>query len=433
MLSVRYSLRDKKSKKKTLIRMSTSFNGQRFVLCTRQSILPEYWDNEKGLPKQIKGSNEIKNVSVSLKDLDVKVNRLYDNLSSNGSQKVQAEIFKQKTLQLIYPDKYTGENVNKTTVVDFMNLVIKHNEEGVRLKDNQYKLEENSIKPYRTTRNHFIEFQKQVNRTFLLTDINQQLHDEFSSYIIDDLGYSKNTHSKYIMTFSQMVKYAVKLKLITSSILNDIEFNTSREETDNIYLDTQEIQYIMDLKEFKNKGEEIVRDLFVIGCYTGLRFSNYKEINLDYVKDGLLTTIQIKTKKKVTIPIHKNVQNIIDKYKGVLPKCPTNQEFNITLKAIGKRIPELSIPFTKQITRNRVITVEETMKWENLATHTGRRSFCTNMYLLKVPILTIMSCSGHKTEKSFRTYIKAGGLEHAQIMKSFWDETTTKDHENETK
>lgn len=97
--------------------MSTSFHGNRLVLCTRQSILPDYWDSEKGQPKQVKGSNEIKNVSVSLKDLDVKVNRLYDDLSLNGSQKVQIEIFKQKTLQLIYPDKYTGENINKTTVL----------------------------------------------------------------------------------------------------------------------------------------------------------------------------------------------------------------------------------------------------------------------------------------------------------------------------
>jgi len=59
MISVKFNLRDKKAKRKTLIRMSTSFNGQRFVLCTRQSILPEYWDDEKGLPKQIKGSNEM--------------------------------------------------------------------------------------------------------------------------------------------------------------------------------------------------------------------------------------------------------------------------------------------------------------------------------------------------------------------------------------
>lgn len=210
--------------------------------------------------------------------------------------------------------------------------------------------------------------------------------------------------------------------LLPSSILSEIEFNTSREDTDNIYLNESEIQLLMDLTDFKNKGEEVVRDLFVLGCYTGLRFSNYSKLNLDYLNDGLLSTFQIKTKKKVTIPIHQNVKEIINKYNGVLPICPTNQEFNRTLKDLGQRIPELNVPFSKQITRGRKITVEETMKWEKLMTHTARRSFCTNMYLMGVPVLTIMAISGHKTEKSFRAYIKATGEEHAQIMQKFWDD-----------
>ena len=61
------------------------------------------------------------------------------------------------------------------------------------------------------------------------------------------------------------------------------------------------------------------------------------------------------------------------------------------------------------------------MKWEKLMTYTARRSFCTNMYLMGVPVLTIMAISGHKTEKSFRTYIKASREEHARIMEKFWE------------
>ena len=98
---------------------------------------------------------------------------------------------------------------------------------------------------------------------------------------------------------------------------------------------------------------------------------------------------------------------------------------------MGKQIPELNVPFAKQITRNRRKVIEETMKWENLTTHTARRSFCTNMYLLGVPVMTIMSISGLKTEKSFRSYIKASGEEHAQIMKGFWDKQTKKTRNDE--
>lgn len=425
MISVKYSLRDKKAKRKSAIRTSISFDGKRILFCPGYSIVPEYWDSKSGLPKSVRGSMEIKSITTNLKELDVKIRHLFDDLTQNGKQNVCPEIFKQKVLTLVKPEKYTSGVLDKTTLLDFMDLFIKDSEKGIRLKDNEYQIEENSIKPYRTTRLHFSNFQKHIGRTFLISDLNQELHDNFSNYLIIDLDLSKNSHSKYIMVLSLVAKYAAKKKLIPLSVVNEIEFNTSREETENIYLNKSEIQLMMDLKEFKNKGEEEVRDMFVLGCYTGLRFSNYSNINLEYLKDGILTTIQQKTKKKVTIPIHQNVKDIIDKYNGVLPICPTNQEFNRTLKDLGQRIPELNVPFSKQITRGRKITVEETMKWEKLMTHTARRSFCTNMYLMGVPVLTIMAISGHKTEKSFRGYIKASGQEHAQIMQQFWDKNNT--------
>ena len=426
MISVKFILRNKGAKRKSTIRTSISYSGNRILFCPGYSIVPDNWDNKTGLPKLVRGSVEVKNITTNLKDLDLKIRRMYDDLSLNGKMIVNPDIFKQKVLNMVKPEKHTVEIVAKTSLFDFMDLFIKDSERGVRLKDNEYRIEENSIKPYRTTRLHFSNFQKQIGKSFLISDLNQELHDQFSSYLILELDLSKNAHSKYIMVFSLVAKYAAKKKLIPLSVVNEIEFNTSREDTDNIYLNETEIQLIMDLKELKNKGEEQVRDLFVLGCYTGLRFSNYSQLNLEYLNDGKLTTIQQKTKKKVTIPVHANVKLIISKYDGALPTCPTNQEFNRTLKEIGQRIPELNIPFSKQITRQRKLTVIESMKWEKLMTHTARRSFCTNMYLMGVPVLTIMAISGHKTEKSFRAYIKASGEEHAKIMQKFWDDNDEK-------
>jgi integrase len=370
----------------------------------------------------------MKTLTTNLKELDLKVRRLYDDLTMSGRQNITKDIFHSKLLQMVHPNKYGEGGTPQITLIDFIDQFIKDSENGVRLKDGQYRLEENTIKPYRTTRLHITNLQIHCKKKFLLTDLNQTLHDEFSDYLIEDLGMSKNAHSKYIMVLLQVLKYAIKKKLLPGTILNEVEFKTSREETDNIYLNENEIELLMNLKDFSNKNDEEIRDMFVLGCYTGLRFSNYSKLDLDYLQDGILKTIQIKTKQKVTIPIHRNVKKIIDKYNGVLPDVPTNQEFNRALKELGKRIPELNVPFAKQITRNRKKVVEEKMKWEKLTTHTARRSFCTNMYLLGVPVMTIMSISGHKTEKSFRSYIKATGEEHAQIMKEFWD----KQAENES-
>jgi hypothetical protein len=42
-----------------------------------------------------------------------------------------------------------------------------------------------------------------------------------------------------------------------------------------------------------------------------------------------------------------------------------------------------------------------------------------------------MAISGHRTEKSFRAYIKATPEEHARIMKDFWDKLAEKPEKDE--
>ena len=122
MSSVKFSLRDNKGKKKSMVRMSVSFTGNRIVIGTGQSISPEYWDTSTGLPKSIRGCVVAKNVSQKLKELDLTVSKLYDDLSDNEKHKVSVDSFKQKLLQLVYPKKFTGDNIPKTSMVHETNL-----------------------------------------------------------------------------------------------------------------------------------------------------------------------------------------------------------------------------------------------------------------------------------------------------------------------
>jgi len=57
-----------------------------------------------------------------------------------------------------------------------------------------------------------------------------------------------------------------------------------------------------------------------------------------------------------------------------------------------------------------------------LQSHTARRSFATNLYKRKVPTITIMAVTGHKTEKSFLKYIKVTPTEHAEMIREVWRE-----------
>ena len=122
---------------------------------------------------------------------------------------------------------------------------------------------------------------------------------------------------------------------------------------------------------------------------------------------------------------------VLMKYPDGLPKCPPNQVCNRYIKELASRVPSLNTAFEKKITRANRVQVEKYLTWQKISTHTCRRSFCTNMFLRGVPIITIMAISGHKTQENFMKYIKADNQKHADILKKFFDEDENKMDDND--
>jgi integrase len=261
-----------------------------------------------------------------------------------------------------------------------------------------------------------IKFQKHTKTILILKDFTQSDIDKFSDFLIIDEELAMNTHAKSMMDLLQIIKYAVKQKKIPAAKMVELEFDTRREDTDSIYLTEDEILQLLDIKEFD------VRDVFVLGCFTGMRFSDYSTIDTSAIRNNRLEFVQKKTGGKVTIPIHPVVNTILKKYDNILPLVPENNEFNRIIKIVGEKLPFLHIPFTKQVTYKRELREFVAMKYSYLQTHTARRSFCSNEYLKGTDPLIIMSISGHKSHKSFMRYIKVSGDQFADKLEKIWEE-----------
>jgi integrase len=176
----------------------------------------------------------------------------------------------------------------------------------------------------------------------------------------------------------------------------------------------------MAIEDFQNPVEEHVRDVFVVGCFTAMRFSDYSTLDASAIRNNRLEFVQKKTGEKVTIPIHPVVMKILEKYNYSLPEVPPNNEFNRLLKIVGSRLKSLNVPFIKQITYKRELMQISLMKYEFLQTHTARRSFCSNEYLRKTNPTLIMAISGHKKYESFMRYIKVTSDQYADQMEEVW-------------
>ena len=119
--------------------------------------------------------------------------------------------------------------------------------------------------------------------------------------------------------------------------------------------------------------------------------------------------------KEVTIPIHPMVQEIIKKYNGVLPKSVDKSKTIIQIQKCGE-LAHINEPVTlHRIKGGKEVLLQEP-KFKFITNHTARRSFCTNMYLRKIPTIAIMSISGHTTEDNFMKYIKVDKDAHADMI-----------------
>jgi integrase len=225
-----------------------------------------------------------------------------------------------------------------------------------------------------------------------------------------------------MMDLNQILKYALKNKVITQAQMGELSFDTRREETDSIYLNEEEIREMYDLQNLPSTNHEIVRDIFVAACYMGLRFSDYSTLNLAKIHNNRLEIIQKKTGKKITLPIHPLVNEIFKKYNYRLPQVPKNNEFNRLIKEVGALMPSMQVEFSKQITYEREKVVITKPKYEFLQGHCPRRSLVTNEFMKGTDVPTIMSISGHKSYKNFLRYIKASGEEFADKLEKIWQE-----------
>ena len=147
------------------------------------------------------------------------------------------------------------------------------------------------------------------------------------------------------------------------------------------------------------------------------------------IKNGVITFRQRKTDEKVIIPLHPAVIKILEKYDYQMPKPLSNQRFNEYIKEVAKIAGIDQVETTRKTIGGKIQT-ERKPKYELIGTHTGRRSFCTNMYLLGIPTYTIMAISGHKTEKSFIKYVRITKEQHARFMRKAWEQMYIKGGQN---
>jgi Phage integrase SAM-like domain/Arm DNA-binding domain len=275
---------------------------------------------------------------------------------------------------------------------------------------------------------HVQAFEFYRNEPISFDSFDVHFYEDFVKFLTYDVVQSRrkeilrglkiNSVGKTIKHLKSFLKDRMRKKIIPFMDLG--AYKVMEEEVDAVYLNWQELSLIYHLDLSANKNLEKYRDLFVLGCLTGFRFSDYSDIKPEEVRGGMLYVNQTKTLSTVVVPLRKDAKDIlIEKYNMQMPQV-SNVNFNYYIKEVVKLA---GIDEQIKITHKRGNKIQEEIrpKYAWIMSHTCRRSFCTNEFLDGTPTNLIMAISGHKTEKAFRRYIKADQVQKAHMIKKLWD------------
>ncbi len=180
-----------------------------------------------------------------------------------------------------------------------------------------------------------LEFQVSCNYKISFTNFNSKFYTLFQNFFISrnlQVNYFANT----ILTLNSVLKNA---NFSNIKLHNDISkkfFSVSKKTPDSVYLSDNELSKLIDLDLSYSIPMQRCRDLFIIGAYTGLRYSDICQLSDDKILNNSIIIRHIKTGKWVNIPIHPAINNIINKW-GTFPKALDHSDFNKRIKKIAQK------------------------------------------------------------------------------------------------
>ena len=387
MASVSFYLRSKKTDP-TALMGRLYYNGKEFIFATGYSVSPKNWNQKaQRVTARERAADDINTV---LQQKAAEVLKAHDDLKREG---VLTNIEIKKRL-----------NGNTETKA---NSLYTHIQKCISARANLNKIDRNgydrTLSKYRVTFDRLKEFVKEKYRREIdFSDIDLDFYNDYTGWL-RAIPLAENTVGKDVQTLKRFLNTATIQGINTKFIYKSGDFKTPKKVKKHIYLNEEEVNHLfsMDLKGYLEKA----RDIFIIGCRTGLRVSDYGKCVSDVVESGGLICIDEtdKTGEPVYIPIHWQVQSILDKYNG-LPPLISDQKLNTYLKELCKKAGfKQIVKDTREGKQKPEGAGEHCEKWELATTHTARRSCATNLYLAGFDLYFIQGLLGHtKIEQTVR-------------------------------
>lgn len=356
-----------------------TIDGTPKTFAAKLEINPDNWDLKHG--RVLGKSAPALSTNLKLDNIRVRVNKIYDDmLKDEGfatSQKVKLS--------------FLGVGVMDDAILK----VFKDQNEEFERMVSKGKRSQNTYNKYKTVYRHLCEFIKERyhREDMAFRELTADFIREFDFFLRIDKECTHNTVWVYTMPVIALADLAIKKGLIRQNPFEDYEI--SMQETDRSYLLKEDVEKLMLLKLSKSKYE-LVKDLFIFSCFTGLSYIDIQKLkwsNIQSFFDGHQWIISRRKKSDVAsnVRLLEIPKRIIEKYRGITRDdyvfpVPSNATCNSHVKKLIKE--------TEIITEHKVTF------------HTARHTFATMFLTEGVPLESLSKMMGHKNISTTQIYAK---------------------------
>ena len=369
-----------------LVRCRLSCNGRTASFSTRQQTSPHDWLAKKGRVGPT--SAVAQGVNHALSDIEQRLNALYER-TLREERYITAEYLK---------EQYLLQDKPRQTFADIYSALC---EEKAAHKSKA------TARGFRDSYKSFVRFLDMRGlRRCLPHEVDKALIEAYRLYMLRDLGYKMSSVSVYLRRLRQAFRRAMLEAGLREDPFDLIDIETPAYERNA--LSAGDLQRLLAYRPHRSVDNH-VRLIFLLGCFTGLAFSDLKKLRMEDVYtlgDGrrYLSICRTKTQNRSIVPLLPIAEEILayvgqGRTEGLwFREFPVNSHFN-------RKIRELLVK-------------AGCSPHIEASSHTARHTFATTICLENgLPIETVSRMLGHRFISTTELYAKVSKQKIAQEMR----------------
>ena len=365
----------------TLVYLRITIDGVRSEISLNRQLNPGDWNDQS---RRLNGrSPEAKSFNSYLDTVEFRIFEIYKELVAEGVE-ITTEMIKAR---------FMGIDTDKPRML--LEIFEHHNKQFAELVGKDFAI--GSLKRFKVVKKwlgEFLKWKYQVH-DISIKKLNFEFINDFEFYLKSERNCGHNTVMGYVKKLKKVVRQCVAKDWLDKDPF--MAYKVTLRETHRTVLTEEELE-MLSCKTLMIHRMDLVRDMFLFSCYTGLAYSDVEKLTPADVSTGIdgekwIFTTRTKTETTTRVPLLPPAIAILEKYKenpvalnsGKLLPVISNQRMNSYLKELAD-----ACGIQKELTF-----------------HCARHTFATTVTLTNgVPIETVSKMLGHKSLRTTQQYAK---------------------------